>query len=157
MTTKEKMDKLTALVTIVGFPVIVASMIFGFYQLSDLRKVASSQNNIALTAEFFNLTNTGIIDAIENNRPILIEHKGKYTDAELDNYLGDFETIDGAYGESLLTEDELCTSFSYYIAATQSNQEVKAYIAGLPKGHGFFTGLAELNAIVAKSQDADCH
>ncbi len=157
MISKEKLEKAAAIVTIVGFPVIVASMVFAFYQLSDLRKVASSQNNIALTAEFFDPTNTGVIDAIENNQPILVEHKGKYTDAQLDNYLGDFETIDSVYGEGLLTEDEMCISFSYYVGATSKNQEIKTYIAGQPRGSGFFAGLAELSAIVAKSTDQNCH
>ena len=154
---KEKLDKAVAVITIVGFPIIVASMAFVYYQIGELKDVASSQNNIALTANFFDPTNTGIIDAIENNKSILVENKGKYPDADLDNYLGELETIDSVYGEGLLTEDEMCVSFSYYITATAQNQEIKTYIANQPKGSGFFTGLAELTADVAKSSDTNCH
>jgi hypothetical protein len=102
--------------TIIGFPILVASMFFVFYQIGELRQVVSSQNNIALSTLFLNDVNTGIIDALEAGGPILIVHKGKYTNAQLDNYLGDFETIDSVYIEGLLSKRILCLIFLLHYA-----------------------------------------
>jgi hypothetical protein len=120
--------------------------------------VVSSQNNIALSTLFFNDVNTGIIDALETGGPILSIHEGKYTNAQLDNYLGDFETIDSAHSEGLLSEDEFCVSFSYYVTLTSQNPEVKAYLASnREQDTGFFGGLSDLVNVVAKSKNVNCH
>ena len=148
------LEKAAYIVTIVSLPILVVSLLLGYFQLKDLKQAVSSQNNISLNTMFFNDTNTGIIDAIENAKPILVEHNGKYTDAQLDNYLGDFESVDQAYDEKLLTEDELCVSFSYYIASTTQNTEIKNYIAS---NRSFFSGLAALAGIVSESKDTNCH
>jgi hypothetical protein len=146
------------IVTIIGFTVLVLSIFLVFYQIGELRQVVSSQNNIALSTMFFNDVNTGIIDALETGGPILTVHKGKYTKAQLDNYLGDFETIDSAYSEGLLSEDEFCVSFSYYVTLTSQNDEVKAYLTSSRKqDSGFFGGLSHLVNVVAKSKKLNCH
>jgi hypothetical protein len=121
-----------------------------------LKTIAASQNNIALNTMFFNDANTGIIDAIESNKPILKEHKGSYTDDQLDNYLGDFDTIDQVYSEKLLTEDQMCISFSYFVVTALSNPEVKNYIA-LPTNNDFFGGIEDLSKDVASSTDQNCN
>lgn len=150
----EKLERVSYFVTIVGFPLLVISTFVVLYQIIEVRRIASSQNNIALNAAFFNETNNGIINAIENKRPILKEHKGKYTATQLDNYLGYFETIDQAYSEELLTEAELCTSFSYYVIATSKNKEVREY---MEKNPSFFGGFPDLTSTIAKSKNSDCH
>jgi hypothetical protein len=100
---------------------------------------------------FLRDANTGIINAIEKrNGKILTEH----TTTQLDNYLGDFETIDQAYREGLLTPDELCTSFSYYVTATSKNEEVQKYMA---ENSEFFGGLKDLEAVVKHSTNKNCH
>jgi hypothetical protein len=163
---KEKLEKAAAIVTIIGFPVIFISMAFGFYQLQSaseqltaIQKVANSQNNIALNAEFFgDPTNIGIVNDIYNNWPILTEDGGKYNDAQLDKYLGDFDTISDAYDEGFLSQADLCDSFSYYITATMANKEVGKYMATEEKQDAsFYGGIPELNADVMNSTDTDCH
>lgn len=148
------LEKAAAIITIIGFPVLVVSMLFVFYQIEELKQVASSQNNIALNTEFFNDTNTGIISAIENDQPILIEDKGKYTDAQLDNYLGDFDTISDAYDEGLLSENDFCDSFSYYVQITASSSEIQKYM--ISEGSSYYSGLPELSVAVDESKDKIC-
>ncbi|HUC01363.1 MAG TPA: hypothetical protein VMA75_00460 [Candidatus Paceibacterota bacterium] len=166
MASKERLEKAAAVITIIGFPVIAVSMLFGFYQLkaaSDqltaIQKVTASQNNIALNAEFFNdPTNIGIINDLYNNTPILVEHGGQYSDAQLDKYLGDFDTISDAYDEGFLSEADLCDSFSYYIAATMQNKEIQKYMTAEAKqDSSFYGGLPELSSDVTNSTDTDCH
>ena len=87
------LDKCTALVTIIGFPLLLISLLFACQldqrvsdQIEELTtiaqsqkavaddqlKIAKSQNNIALNQMFYgDPRNVGIIEAIENKKPIL--------------------------------------------------------------------------------------
>jgi hypothetical protein len=94
------------------------------------------------------------MNAIDQKTQILKEHGGEFNNTQLDNYLGDFETIDQVYGEGLLTEDQLCMSFSYYVTATAKNEEVQKYMADNP---GFFSGLKKLRVVVTNSKNKNCH
>jgi hypothetical protein len=124
------------------------------YQIVEVRHIASSQNNIALNSAFFSDTNIGIIEVIENNQPVLKENGGPYTTAQLDNYLGYFETINQAYSEGLLTEDQLCTSFSDHAITASKNKEVQEYMKNYSN---YFDGFSELMIAIAKSTNSDCH
>jgi hypothetical protein len=117
---------------IIGFPLLLISLIFAvqldkevslqIQKLTDIAqqqlKIAKSQNNIALNQMLYNdPNNIGIIDAIENKKPILksATSDGQFSSAQLDKYLGDFETVQEVYQEGLLSVEQLCTSFSTYI------------------------------------------
>lgn len=150
----EALERATYWVAIIGFPLLVISTGLGLYQLREVRRIASSQNNIALNSEFLNGANSAVINAIENKRPILKEHGGRFNSTELDNYLGDFETINLAFREGLLSEGELCTSFSYYVGITMKNGEIKKY---LTENFDYFGGLTDLYKIINESKNSDCH
>jgi hypothetical protein len=145
--------------TIIGVPLVLLTVLFGYFQMLDGNRAARLTNFITLTARFFNPTNTEIIDAIENWKPILVP-KGKFTEAQLDNYLADFETIDEVYEEDLLTEAQLCM-FSYYITLTATNKEISSYIAKVRRAQTagskpFFMGYYRLVELVGKSRLAGC-
>ena len=72
-----------ALVTIIGFPLLFVS------------------------------SNAGIIHAIQNNKPVLVENGGSYSGVELDKFLGVFDTIALVYRDGFLSDDHLCSSFAY--------------------------------------------
>jgi hypothetical protein len=79
------LEQWAAVVTIIGLPLLLISLILAYVQLSALKKVAQSQNAIALNTMFFNdPINIGIMGAIEEGAPILKEHKGKFLTAQLD-------------------------------------------------------------------------
>jgi hypothetical protein len=147
---------------LVNFTVIlIALTIMLIFLTVDLiyegHKEISSQNNIALNTEFFNPTNTNIIGNIENNQPILIENKGEFTDAQLNNYLEEFESVDDVYNEGLLSQADMCDSFSYYVQITDKNKEIQNYIQGQQKSDfRFFTGYQELSKVVANSKNKNC-
>lgn len=135
---------------------VVLVVMTGFL-IVDGRKSVSTQNNIALTGQFFNSMNTKIIAAIENGNPILTENHGQFTDAQLDNYLGDLDTIQASYDNGLLGVSDLCDSFSYYIKKTNQDKEIQNYIAGQQKLYpGTFTSLGYLAKIVASSSNPNC-
>ena len=142
----DTLARFAAIFTIVGFPILI-------FQIYEVRRIASDQNNIALNAAFINATNSGIIHAMEKKKAILDTHHGRYNSTDLDNYLGQFETINQAYRSGLLSEADLCTSFSYYIDLTMKNDEVKKYLAD---NSDYFSGLVELSNVTIKSKDENC-
>jgi hypothetical protein len=144
---------LTAILLILTVALVIMTGIL----IADGRKGISTQNNIALTSQFFNNADTKIITAIENGNPILTENRGQFLDAQLDNYLGNFDTIQDSYDNGLLSQDDLCDSFSYYIGITNQDTEVQNYIAEQQKLYpGSFTSLGYLEKIVSNSSDSSC-
>jgi len=109
------------------------------------------------TPKFFNATNTEIISAIEHDKSILEENGGHFSDDQLENYLGDFEMIATAYKQDLLSEDDLCRSFSYYASNAADNSEIQKYIEDTRKfGASFFRGFSQVVKIVRRSKNKNC-
>jgi hypothetical protein len=61
--------------------------------------------------------------------------------------------VDQVYGEGLLSESELCASFSDTIQRTERNPEVKDY---LKENSKYFSGLPHLFATVDNSKNENC-
>jgi hypothetical protein len=135
-----------ALVTIIGFPLLLVSLWFAYRvdtviseQLGEIKKIAQSENGIALNTMIFNdPVNAGIIKAIENDKPILVENGGSYSGVDLDKYLGAFNTIELVHRDGFLSDDHLCGSFSFYIEEANKNSEVNKYLVEYPN---FFGGI----------------
>ena len=148
--------KLIALTWVLVFFTIFLVIMTGVL-IEDGRNTASTQDNIVLNSQFFNIVNTGIIAAMEDNKPILQENRGQFIDAQLDNYLGDFDILQSSYDNKLLDENDFCDSFLYYIQLTNQNKEVQNYIAEQQKFYpGSFMSLAYLSNIVEKSSNENC-
>lgn len=123
------------------------------FLIRDTRDQARAQSNVTLNGQFFTTENETIIGAIEHGSFVL-QPKGKFTTDQLDNYLGEFEVIDTAYKENMLSEGDLCISFSYYTELTEKNSEVQKYIQ---VNQPFFQGFMDVVNIVKKSRDPNCH
>jgi hypothetical protein len=155
------LERATALVTVIGFPLLLASLFYAYRQdgliitsVDNLQKIARSQNNIALSQMFFgNPVNLGIIEAIESKKPILKSNGGEFSNTQMDKFLGDLETVYDTSEEELLSEDELCGSFSAYVQEAEGNSEVQNY---LKENSNFFTGLPKLFDKVDHSKNQYC-
>jgi hypothetical protein len=151
-------DRATRLViwlTIVGVVVAVTNVVLVIVQIRETDRAVHTQNSIALNGQFFHdPINLQIIDAIENQKPILAEHHGRTTPTELDNYLGDLDTIYDAYTDKQISEEELCGSFSTVVTETFRNVEIQKY---LRDNTDYFGGAVELADVVKKSKIDECH
>ena len=155
----DQLERAAHAATIIGVPLVFLTILLGYFQILESNRAARLTNFITLASRVFNPANTQIIDAIENWKPILAP-EGKFTEAELDNYLTDFETIDEVYEEGLLSEAQLCT-FSYYITITKSNREISDYVKKIRQAQSasskpFFIGYYRLIELVEKSRLPDC-
>ena len=149
----KKLVQLTWVVIIFTIILVVLTV----FIIRDDHKQAQLQNNIALNSMFFGPINTGIIETIENKQHILLENNGKYNDAQLDNYLGSFDTIESSLDDNLLSESDFCDSFSYFINITNNNSEIKNYVSTQQKQDSeFFTSLKVLADKVKNSRNANC-
>ena len=150
-----------ALVTVIGFPLLLVSLWYAHRvdeviseQLREIKRIAQSENSVALNTMVFNdPSNSGIINTIENNKPILVENGGVYSNVALDKYLGAFDTIAQVYRDGFLSEDHLCRSFSFYIEEADKNSEVQNYLA---KYSNFFDGFRELLPAIKTSKSSYC-
>ena len=76
---------------------------------------------------------------------------------QLDNYLGNFDIIQSAYDGGLLSEDDFCDSFSYYVGITASDKEIQTYIASQQKNDpADFMSVPYLANVATKSKDSNC-
>ena len=150
-----------ALVTIIGFPLLFVSLRYAHHldvkisqQLGEIKKIAQSENSIALNTMLLNdPSNAGIIHAIQNNKPVLVENGGSHSDVELDKFLGAFDTIALVYRDGFLSDDHLCSSFAFYIEEANKNSEVKKYLAQYPN---FFDGIRRLLPVINNSKSSYC-
>ena len=161
----DKLEKLlmigASLVTIIGFPLLFGSLWFAYRvdvtisrQLSEIKKIAQSENSILLNTMLFNdSSNADIIHAIQNDKPILTENGGNHSHVDLDKYLGGFDTVALVYRDGFLSDDHLCSSFSYDIDRTSKNSEVQKYLAEYPD---FFDGLRNLIQVIDNNKSPYC-
>jgi hypothetical protein len=154
-----QLERAAHVATIIGVPLVLLTVLFGYFQILDSNRAERLTNFITLTTRFFDPINTDIIDAIENWKPIL-RPRGKFTEAQLDNYLADFDSIDEVYEEGFLSEAQLCM-FSYYITLTATNKEISEYITKVRRAQTagskpFFGGYYKLVELVEKSKLPEC-
>ncbi|MDE1924685.1 MAG: hypothetical protein KGH79_00695 [Patescibacteria group bacterium] len=131
----------------------VGVVILTGWLIKDAHDQVASENNIALNGQFYTPNSEALAGAIDRGDPIL-QPKGKFTTDQLDTYLGNFDEIDATYNEGLLSEDDLCNSFSYYIQITAKNAEVQKYLAD---NHLTPDGLTALVNVVNNIKDKNCH
>ena len=99
------LEKVAAVVTIIGFPLVLVSLIFAITLDEHQLKIARSQNNIALNQMLYgDPRNIAIIEAIENKKAIVKTPSGdgQFSSAQLDKYLGDLQTVYDVYKEGTL-------------------------------------------------------
>ncbi len=114
--------------------------------LEETRK--ANQGNLILSLNrdfFFNDRLYNVRKAIENDKPILIEHQGKLTDQDLEDYIGMFETMDDLRTRKILDQDLLDNNFCSYISEAYNNSEIKNYISDVRKENdGLYSGFENL-------------
>ncbi len=129
------------------FVVILVAAIFAYQTLKDAAKGISEQLTATFNDDVTNENSTGIIAAIDQSKPILIENGGHFDDYHLDNYLGIYEVMDGAYLRHQIDQEDFCGEFSYYLQQTKNSKEINDYIQKVRKDYkepNFYTGFEEL-------------
>ena len=101
-----------------------------FLTLQSLKKQAHADFLLTLNREFFdNPINKDIIMAIEDGYSIF--KYGRFTEYQIDDYLGYYELMAKLEKEGLLTFETIDDMFGHYIALAWKNEEIQVYIKKL--------------------------
>jgi hypothetical protein len=73
----------------------------------------------------------GIRKAIESKKPILEAHKGKFSEQELEDFIGYLDMIQGFVDKKILDCDLVEDNFAGYADEAYSNKEIREYLADL--------------------------
>jgi hypothetical protein len=73
----------------------------------------------------------GIRKAIESKKPILEAHKGKFSEQELEDFIGYLDLIEGFVERKILDCDLVGDNFAGYANEAYSNKEIREYLADL--------------------------
>jgi len=115
----------------------------------------ADQGNFILTLNrdfFFNDRLTQVRSALNDNQKILTEDGGKYSDVQLDDYIGFFDTLSGLVDRGILDYNLVDENFGYYIKEAYDNQEIKSYVKDVEKvsGSDIYVGFETLGKRISK-------
>lgn len=159
------LEKISWIATILSFVLILITAGVGYVQLQEIKrqmkdenKIASLQNVLTINSQLYSEKNTGIIAAIGENQRIRNKNGGHYSDYELENFLGIFDSMDQVYIQGHLSINDLCEQFSYYVVSAYEYPEIKSYIREIRKNNenNFFGGFDDLYKVVKESGESDC-
>jgi hypothetical protein len=93
---------------------IVGATTFAAFQLRTLRQQNSADLTLRLGQELETGINQNLINALDADptKPILTKSGGQFTVAQLDWYLGEYETLDDLYRSGLITCRMMYNEFS---------------------------------------------
>jgi hypothetical protein len=134
---------------------IVGGVIFAAFQLSDFRYTQSAQFMLQFNQELSTSKNSQLAEAIENNQPVFITNGGKFTTADVDNYLTNYELLNSTFQAGLIDNDMLYNGFSYDLVKTYRNPEIKSYIDQIRKTNNdnqLFAGFEQLAKAVQNAK-----
>jgi hypothetical protein len=105
----------------------VALAIIAYIQLTALRVQANADFLFRFNRDFFhNKTNQSIIIAIEEKNNLI--SNGKFTEYDIDDYLGYYELMAWYEKKGLIDFDLIDEMFGHYISLAWQNKEIKEYI-----------------------------
>ena len=141
----EFVERLLRVIQTVGVAVAGFSLLLASHQL----KLARLSESATLGLQFDTRINTGvnfeISGAIEDDAKLLKKHDGKFTEAQLDDYLGQYDALYYLYAQGLVNEQMIFALFSYDIGLAYKNHEVQEYVREVQaKDASLFVGFNKL-------------
>lgn len=141
---------------LIFFTIILVVMTYVL--IRDAKEQASSSNFLSINNQMFSSENTKIIGAIDSQKPILIENKGKSSEYDLQNYLGVLDSLNQAYDRGRILPDDFCEQYSYYIIDAYENKEIQTYLKKIRQNDHdyFYQGFDDLYKVVKNSKNVNC-
>lgn len=116
------------------FIATVALAVIAYIQLKALREQANADFLLKFNRDFFdNEINKEIIPAIEENKNLLEKTGGKFTEYQIDDYLGYYELMSWYAKKGIIDFELIDEMFGHYISLAWQHREIKEYIEELRK------------------------
>ena len=146
------------LIAIITLRVAYVGLNYAGEQLKSSAKATSEQLTESFNRDISSKVETGITAAIDSGKPILWKNGGAYSDYQLENYLGIYEAMDGAYTSGQIDRSDFCDLFSYYLDEAAKNEEVQSYISKINNdGENYYGGFIDLEARAQSDCDEQNH
>jgi hypothetical protein len=121
--------------TILGVTQLII-LVFGIFltitQIKDLRNVNAGQIVLDINRDIYSneryQSNPKIIRLIEQGKPILNKNGGHFVDQDLDNLLGEWDTVARLNQSNVLPDDIVYSQFSFDMVRAYDNIEISDYI-----------------------------
>jgi len=112
------------------FLATVGLVYIAYYQVNKIREQSNADFIARLNREFFyeNETNPGILQAIEEHRPLFKNAGGNFSDYQIHAYLRYFEMIERFIASGIVRIELVDEMFGGYIARAWENPEIKKYV-----------------------------
>lgn len=108
-------------------------------QLGNINKTAKADFLFKFNRDFFNENNMltrGIMEAIEENKPLFKSSRGRYDEYDIDDYLGYFELIQIYIDQGIMNFGDADEMFGHYVKKAWKNKEIRMYIKNLRRTTG---------------------
>jgi len=137
---------------------LLGGLIVGYVELRNIRETTSGTLSLQLFEDISSdrvfKNNPGIIRAIIENKPILQENGGTFSEDDLDNYLILFNWADAANKSGILSDRMVYNLHSDLIINSYDNQEIKKYVDDLQKENtDYYLGFVDLAKRMAKYKE----
>jgi len=110
-------------------------------QIDDAKLTRSADLMLRFDALIDKPTNGRIRLAIENGKPILKKHGGKFSEDDLEDYLSIFDALNDLYEKGMINKDLFYNDYSYDIEKAYGNAEVQSHLKEIRKDEAdFFSG-----------------
>ncbi len=138
---------------------IIVGVVFAFIQVGDYR-VRTSADLVLKFGEYLDddpyLKISQILDT-EDKTIKIFQPEGPFSVADVDRYLGTFETLGSLYRKGLITCDMFKTNFSYYVQKEYLNEEIRGYINDVDAdGQKLWPNLVFIGSHFANEKKIDC-
>lgn len=138
---------------------IIVGVIFAFIQVGDYR-VRTSADLVLEFGEYLDddpyLKISQILDT-EDKTIKIFQPEGPFSVADVDRYLGTFETLGSLYRKGLITCDMFKTDFSYYVQKEYLNEEIRGYINDVDAdGQKLWPNLVFIGSHFANEKNINC-
>ena len=122
-------SKTTELLLFIICLVITAGITLVYIEIHDHNMINRNRFSYVLNKDFENNSvDTAIASDIDNGKPILNNHGGRWTDRQLSDYLGFFELMQDYMDAGSLNKRDVYDNFSYDILNAFNLPEIKKYI-----------------------------
>lgn len=147
-TSKPWYKKAEVWIGVIANAIAIFGLFFSVVQIKDIKNNQSDRQTDLMFRYDDKLnfgTNAKLFSAIDRNKPILYKNGGKFSEDDLDYFLGLLNQMYESNQNKLLSDDMIQSNFSYLLEKTYKNKEVQDYLKEIRKeDESFFVGFDEL-------------
>jgi hypothetical protein len=138
---KYGLDIIQNIVVIAGVVIALLQLQIQGNTLQATKEIESGKFILEFSRNIDNQKYTELVSAIQDNNenfPILKNRGGKFTESDLEDYIGNFETIGELESRKLIDMNMAFNEFSYSVEKAWCNKNIRNHIDQARKSNSYF-------------------